>query len=193
MPEEIQFTWQDFRRTNKTSEKPSALSCPRCGRLMKECAYGDLVLDECAGCQGCWYDKGELDRAVERFRTGDPDDEVINQVRRFPLTHLKVEYIHCPKCRAMMARANYEGISGVMIDSCRACGLWLDAGEFDKIYQFLKSGGAELRKKQKQEQEKSDTMRKNTSILGTPPHVNPDYTEPDLADLAIWSLWRFFR
>jgi Zn-finger nucleic acid-binding protein len=192
MPEEIQYSWQDFRRTQKTGEKPSSLNCPRCRRLMKECAYGDLVLEECPGCQGCWYDKGELDRAVEKFKADDPEDEINNHVRRFPLTNLKVEYVNCPKCRGMMARYNYQGISGVIVDSCKSCGMWLDGGEFDKIYQFLKSGGLELRKTQVREQEKVDRNRKIGSVLGTPPHVSPDYMEPDLAELAIWSLWRLF-
>lgn len=160
---------------------------------MKECAYGDLVLDECPGCQGCWYDRKELDRAIEAFKKVDPDDEIVHRVRRFPLTNLKVEYRHCPRCRAMMARYNYEAISGVIVDSCKACGVWLDGGEFDKVYQFLKSGGAELRQKQRAEEEKSVEVKRRTSILGTPPHVNPDYSwaSPNLADVAVWSILDF--
>ena len=41
----------------------------------------------------------------------------------------------------MMSRRNFKSISGVLIDSCINCGIWLDKGELEFIRNFVASGG----------------------------------------------------
>jgi Zn-finger nucleic acid-binding protein len=41
----------------------------------------------------------------------------------------------------MMSRRNFKSISGVLIDSCLHCGVWLDKGELQSIRNFVASGG----------------------------------------------------
>lgn len=42
-----------------------------------------------------------------------------------------------------MNRKNFGRISGVMIDKCGRHGVWLDAGELEKIRHFIADGGME--------------------------------------------------
>ena len=40
-----------------------------------------------------------------------------------------------------MTRRNFRKISGVLIDICRDHGVWLDAGELERIRCFIANGG----------------------------------------------------
>ena len=42
-----------------------------------------------------------------------------------------------------MNRLNFRCISGVVVDRCRDCGWWLDAGELERIRAFIAAGGLE--------------------------------------------------
>jgi Zn-finger nucleic acid-binding protein len=54
-----------------------------------------------------------------------------------------VAYRKCPVCAGPMVRGTWRRVSGVMVDDCPHHGLWLDAGELDRIGAFLASGGAD--------------------------------------------------
>ena len=54
-----------------------------------------------------------------------------------------VEYRPCPECGQAMARRAYKKISGVIVDACLGHGVWFDAGEFERVAQFLRAGGIE--------------------------------------------------
>jgi Zn-finger nucleic acid-binding protein len=43
----------------------------------------------------------------------------------------------------MMNRQNFARISGVIIDLCRGCGVWLDNQELERILKFVQGGGIE--------------------------------------------------
>ena len=49
---------------SKERERARALhfmKCPKCGMQLQEMAYGEVRIDECFGCEGIWFDKGELE------------------------------------------------------------------------------------------------------------------------------------
>lgn len=48
-------------------EKPSPLTCPRCGGgcVLGGLGVRDLKVDRCARCRGIWFDQGELDRLAQ--------------------------------------------------------------------------------------------------------------------------------
>ncbi|MHC4400084.1 MAG: M48 family metalloprotease [Planctomycetota bacterium] len=50
--------------------RPSDRSCPRCsvGMEARDFLVPDLEVDECAECEGIWFDAGELERALELDR-----------------------------------------------------------------------------------------------------------------------------
>jgi Zn-finger nucleic acid-binding protein len=55
----------------------------------------------------------------------------------------EVHYAWCPECRQTMARMNFGGHSGIVVDVCRAHGTWFDRGELEAALDFVRAGGVE--------------------------------------------------
>lgn len=91
-------------------------TCPRCDGVA-------LTDDECSRCQGAWYDRGELERAI--IAPAPPEHT--------PQTALPTRYLKCPVCAAIMTPRNWERRSGVIVDVCTAHGAWLDGGELSRL------------------------------------------------------------
>lgn len=54
----------DAKRRAREAEHSKAahwMRCPKCGGQMAEISMGDVRVDECSGCKGIFFDKGELD------------------------------------------------------------------------------------------------------------------------------------
>jgi Zn-finger nucleic acid-binding protein len=79
------------------------------------------------------------------FRQGSPD--------RARLPSAPVTYVRCPTCGKPMNRSHYGRASGVVVDECRADGVWLDAHELEKIARYVTTGG--LRQARQLEQTES--------------------------------------
>jgi Zn-finger nucleic acid-binding protein len=122
-----------------------ALVCPRCddGWELVEVVIDDVPIDVCPSCSGLWLDSGEtaplLDRGGEgggrrRARTGVAEEDRV------------VRYRACPRCRAPMARVNFDRRSDVVVDRCPRHGEWLDAGELGALRHFVQASD-ELRRR----------------------------------------------
>jgi Zn-finger nucleic acid-binding protein len=86
-----------------------------------------------------WLDRGEFRNATREFevyKKGKYQGEYRKQPAKDPL-----EYIVCVRCGKLMNRKNFKRISGVIIDECKRHGVWLDAGELEKIRHFIADGG----------------------------------------------------
>lgn len=111
------------------SSTASARTCPVCKRAMAAVPAGWVLIDRCDGCQGEYYDTGEL----ERVKTiGDADAKWIREstLDRKPAM-IEAERA-CPGCSTRMESvlAAYE----VTIDVCPKCrGVWCDKGEADRL------------------------------------------------------------
>ncbi|NOZ69249.1 MAG: zf-TFIIB domain-containing protein [Deferribacteres bacterium] len=114
--------------------------CPRCKVGLELLVTDDgEEYDICPQCNGVWLDRDEFRRAtMERtvYRKVKTGDEYIKNPVRGP-----VEYIPCVRCGKLMNRRNFGKISGVIIDRCSKHGVWLDAGELEKIQHFIADGG----------------------------------------------------
>ena len=56
-------------------------------------------------------------------------------------SHHKVPYYKkCPYCKDLLGRENFGSSSGVIIDACHIHGVWLDAPELGKIFNFVANG-----------------------------------------------------
>ena len=111
------------------------MKCPRCADVELDHIHSQL-LDECPRCGGVWYDADELRRAKD---AEDPD-----------LAWLDFEFwkheeglapsdcaTDCPACGSRLVSLEY-GETQVRVDVCPSCaGIWLDAGEFEKIMAAL--------------------------------------------------------
>ena len=130
----------------------------------------EIELDICQGCGGTWYDRSELEQRLERHLKGTGEDgpsiaRTETGVRR-KSDFQEVRYLSCPRCSAQMQRKNYGRVSGVIVDVCVHHGLFLDAGEFDKLTQFQRSGGEDkTRRAETTEAKRHKEVRKRIAHL----------------------------
>jgi len=113
--------------------------CPHCSVPLEIQMHEDDEYDLCPQCGGIWLDRGEFQKATrpsDVYRKEEIKGEFIRGPVREPL-----EYIPCVRCGKLMNRKNFRRISGVIIDECGRHGVWLDAGEIEKIRHFIADGG----------------------------------------------------
>lgn len=94
----------------------------------------------CPACQGCFLPHELTTALVE-----SPEELEDLPVSTGPIPDQVMGYRRCPECQQMMARRNFERVSGVIVDTCPVHGTWFDAGELEAAIQFIREGGG-LRK-----------------------------------------------
>jgi len=113
--------------------------CPRCRTPLNIHRFNKFELDKCPSCEGLWLEPQEFKILTSEFDVYR-DDNSNPDFRRKPLA--KAEgYLPCASCSKLMTRQNFKTISGVLIDLCINCGIWLDQGELKQIRSFIASGG----------------------------------------------------
>jgi Zn-finger nucleic acid-binding protein len=139
---------QPIRPQEVVEHHPSARTCPRCQTPLQARAADAIGFDECPACLGLWLSadafKSVCDLKVAQFRENPLPDAQRGSVPAAPVVYLK-----CPDCQKMMNRENFGRFSGVLIDQCRAHGVWLDNTELERIARFIADGGlARARKRE---------------------------------------------
>ena len=112
------------------------MNCPRCQSRLETRSTGGVEIDECRSCQGIWFDADEL----RRVKDGSDKDlnwmdfDLWKHADRF---RVNTNPVNCPNCSNAMVTIDYDQ-TGVEIDHCTHCrGVWLDAGELEKILDSL--------------------------------------------------------
>jgi len=136
--------------------------CPHCRVPLKIQMRADEEYDICARCGGMWLDKFEFHKAT---RPSDvyAKEEIEGEFIRGPVRKA-TEYIPCVRCGNLMNRKNFKRISGVVIDECGRHGIWLDAGELEKIRHFIADGGLDKSQDREIEQTRSDLKDLATKV-----------------------------
>lgn len=116
------------------------MKCPACQNpLQPKNAGADLTLDICyGGCGGIWFDFKELERAS----ASAPAATTLHAIWQLPSNNIqRAQARSCPRCaEQVLERRWFSESKAVEIDHCPNCrGVWLDAEEFSKIYDELKS------------------------------------------------------
>ena len=70
-----------------------------------------------------------------------------------------VTYIPCPRCRKLMNRTNFGHASGIILDTCREDGIWLDRGELQAVLAFVQGGGLIVARAREKEMAKAEEQR----------------------------------
>ena len=112
------------------------MKCPTCKNDLQEKNAGSMTLDVCyGGCGGIWFDSSELNRLTAKAAA------TLHSIWQVPVSSKKLnEPRVCPRCPAMvLERKWFSEFKKVEIDQCPQCGgVWLDAGEFSRIYEEIK-------------------------------------------------------
>ena len=112
-----------------------------CGR-MREVIYDVVAIDVCPECIGVWLDGSELaDILAAPERTWPPGvvERVLETTGQMGIPRSElVRELACPACESRLEPVNYQGNSGVIINTCpNRHGVWLDHGELAKIQIFM--------------------------------------------------------
>lgn len=118
------------------------MDCPKCvGRLQKitleinaiskgRAQRSEIELDQCAVCQGVWFDKSELETYLKLGATAVDSPPMEAKLGK----ELDDKAGKCPRCSVEMGKTPDPKGRGVKMDVCGKCGgVWLDNSEIDKL------------------------------------------------------------
>jgi len=113
------------------------LTCPDGHGVMAVLDCGPGVLHDCARCGGQFVEVAALRELLEKHDRV----ELLPFSRANVRAEMRVHYVACPVCKALMNRRNFGATSGVIVDVCAKHGTWFDAGELPRVLSFVEHGG----------------------------------------------------
>lgn len=152
------------RRT--TGKTQSNRTCPRCDVRMDTIELGaadGLCVERCDKCLGMFFDPNELESLIDTSvsRVFEVDFERMSTiVEEEAQGFSQVTYVKCPVCANLMNRKTYGPRSGVIVDTCRGHGAWLDGGELGQILKWAAAGGRLHADNKDREQERREERAK---------------------------------
>ena len=176
LPNDVQFCVECGLKISvqKLEALRTDLNCPRCSCSLQGRQLERIELFECARCAGLWL-------PVASFETICDNKEVMQRMsaaslmastgrKKFELDmNEEVKYIPCPGCKNLMNRKNFGHISGVIIDTCKDDGIWLDNQELNRIIKFIEAGGlAKGREFDARNSQHSEKMQTKTFVPSLP-------------------------
>jgi Zn-finger nucleic acid-binding protein len=144
---------------------PTDAPCPRCDTPLRVFGFGtassealpddalsDLPMHECTACGGMFVSQTTLDAIIKRESPGPDGQAALGGALTAGARHAPpvassgprldvVRYVKCPLCHELMNRNNFGKRSGVIVDVCRAHGVWFDKGELTQAIEFVAHGG----------------------------------------------------
>jgi Zn-finger nucleic acid-binding protein len=146
-------------------------------------SIGPFLIERCGVCYGLFFDPGELEKVLER---GVSNAFVIDYALLEKLAaeqrdrREKVKYVPCPVCGKLMNRVNYGSKSGVVVDRCREHGVWLDAGELKRLFEWTKAGGQMFHQQVSEEKRKIEEQQARRQKGQSIPDMGAEGAEFDL-------------
>jgi len=110
--------------------------CPECQIHLEPMEFHGVMLDECSGCGGVWFDDGEL----KKCQAGGTSSliELEDQIAPAVLWHHQDHTRICPSCNIRLTTYKYLYTSEILLDECTGCyGVWVQDGELKKMAEFL--------------------------------------------------------
>lgn len=129
-------------------------TCPRDAKTLKPLKINivrgfDVTVDQCPNCEGMFLDRGE----IKRITGHDKLDELLTR-------HVGLDSdseLVCPGCGMVM---DLEDAGGTHVEVCLSChGVWLDAGELEKLKATPNEKFAEFSPAKKAEIERAEKVR----------------------------------
>ncbi len=121
---------------------PVGAPCPACAMPLAGSQVGELEVQGCQACGGLWLDRAMFERlGASRECQGSVLGALPGPTAPSTGALEAVQYRPCPACAQRMNRVNYAKRSGVVIDVCKAHGLWFDQDELRRVLAFIAAGG----------------------------------------------------
>ena len=143
----------------------TGVPCPRCDGKLFHVQLEGYAMDQCGSCGGLWVDRGTVDAIVrdrpQAVETGVRLDLADGSAAQGTITgqFRGRAYLPCPTCKNLMTPRNYARSSGIIIDVCKDHGIWFDAGELNRILEFVAKGGLVQARKKEAEEARQDVQR----------------------------------
>jgi Zn-finger nucleic acid-binding protein len=154
------------------------LACPACpGERLRSRRLGTeaLAVSECARCGGLWLDNTVFEIVATHARQGRLGNLGLAASSGLPAgtgaggtgaagpaggpAPAGRLYRPCAVCGALMNRHNYGRGSGVILDICRAHGIWFDLDELPRLLAWLHEGGEERARRRDSEEAQAVARR----------------------------------
>lgn len=161
--------------------------CPRCSTGLFDVRGDSVAMQECAKCGGVFVDHETIGKlATDPARRGEARAGGGGLPARTSIEPglETVRYVKCPVCQQTMNRKNYSDVSGVIVDVCRADGVWFDAGELTRVVEFIEQGGLERARRVRDE--RSEEARRQERVKRIESEMKPavgSYDQPVLASI----------
>jgi Zn-finger nucleic acid-binding protein len=157
---------RDLLMRTPLSSGDSTLACPACGSEMRILELGKdgdkpLCADQCATCFGLFFPFFKLDVVLNdlaRFGFLKDMPRLDDLTRNAPV-EAKVAYRKCPVCAKIMNRVGFGKRSGVITDQCHGHGIWLDAGELQRLVEWKNAGGMLVDEEYRKQEARSRELR----------------------------------
>ncbi len=167
----------------------SGHDCPRCHVSLTHLAFNQAYAEECPRCRGLWMQAGDFDRICSDAEA----QTAASGWAHIPVAPLREEelYPRCPVCADRMSRQNFARRSGVMINICRAHGVWLDGDELRQVIEFIRAGG--LDRARLLEREQLETARRklaeDRAAAATHPLRSPESDPANDFIRTVFGVW----
>ncbi|MBM2825579.1 MAG: hypothetical protein HW402_1243 [Dehalococcoidales bacterium] len=112
--------------------------CPKCKSEMIVVEYRQIELDHCLGCQGVWFDSGELELLLDSAGT-ESGRLLLGNIRDAGEARVSERQRKCPICVQKMKKITLGQQPAILVDVCRqGHGLWFDGGELGHLIGQIK-------------------------------------------------------
>lgn len=171
--------------------------CPACGgeqRMHSRALGPDLSLLECSGCAGLWVGHETFDHVIRRAEDMVTEFAPTKAEAQPSVAVGAVHYRPCPECGQLMNRSQYGRYSRVIVDTCKAHGVWLDEGELSQILEWVRGGGLD-RSRQLQHEKNMQRLKDQAQVTaisrGSLGIGRGDHNEPVQSNSVLVRLFRF--
>ncbi|HJW72201.1 MAG TPA: zf-TFIIB domain-containing protein [Geothrix sp.] len=156
----------------RVAATPEGSACPACEKALVRERVGDLDVLACQGCGGLWLDRAMFEQlGASREQQGAVLGALPAPDAPATATMAEVRYRPCPSCHQRMNRVNYAKRSGVVLDVCKAHGIWFDQDELRRVLAFIAGGGLE-RARARELEDLNDAKR---TAVPFPEHPSSSY------------------
>jgi len=166
-------------------------ACPRCRTTLRSRTLEKTELVECPGCGGLWLGPEQFTELCAHAEDGGALRRALDAAPPppRPVEETKVVYLPCATCGELMMRRNFGGSSGVLIDTCRRHGVWLDHRELDRALEFVARGGLSRERERAARLERERRAKLDAPSPGVSPRGMRDPFAETPADLFLESLF----